>query len=388
MATANPTTGTISLLDGGGSVNDSLANVNARKLPKQAQEKLRALTRAWSKVGHMRSALFAAQQDARARLTELTVQSDHLRRTIERGDGRIGSEDHRRLADIESDCAACRAEIAELVAETASLSGPLNPEPLAAWLAAAKGKFKTSIPAVALRKNQSAADALKELRGELSDANEEIEAVRRAPLSAKDSIAIATSEIERIAARGAMYAGRCRLTEPSVNGRTRVGEIRWPKSYDDKNQEHNDAFSLLVALQKDQLIAQATAELTALASEDAISLSDRGPRVAELEALVLSLERKEEVLIGMLEAAGEVVSRRSTMNPLAILQLERDPRPLPAVPPLQHVIIYPDVPAAPEPEPDIEMTPAERAAAVKRERLRDRSSRPSVADGSDPNDFG
>jgi chromosome segregation ATPase len=246
MATATAETGTVSQ-DDGASVNATIANEKSKTLPKSSREKIGKLKRAWSAYGYKSGALYEAQQDAHARRAELAVQIGHLKRTIENQRGIIGAADHKRLADLESQHTECLTEIAELVAESANLPSPFDPRVIAAFLAnAGSRRLKASVPTVALRKGQTAIAALNEIRNEISDLVEAIDDIRTAPLPKNDSITNAVAEIERIAAKGAPYFGRCRITEPGANGRTRVGTVRWPLKFDDTGQESIDSGSMLI----------------------------------------------------------------------------------------------------------------------------------------------
>jgi hypothetical protein len=75
---------------------------------------------------------------------------------------------------------------------------------------------------------------------------------------------------------------------------------------------------------RDQVEARVKKMLAAKKRDGALSAEERAAKIATLRALILKLEREEEVLIRLCEASGFVALRRPNANPLAVLGIVAD----------------------------------------------------------------
>jgi hypothetical protein len=176
---------------------------------------------------------------------------------------------------------------------------------------------------------ESESVALKTIRAAIEDRKSEHEAAKAADVPLPDAERALVNAIERKARDGRIGFKACLRREEQTTGRRAPGTIRWPEDEEvwpdgGGRFTHDRANAMVVWLFKDQIIKRGLAELRDVASDDALSDSDRRARMAELDKQILELERQEEALIRVLEAKGTSVSRRNDASVLAVLGIEVD----------------------------------------------------------------
>ena len=160
------------------------------------------------------------------------------------------------------------------------------------------------------------ADAIAMTRARIEDLRAQMVAVQTAPLPAADQVKRAVAQIDEMAARGEP------LLQPD-------GGIEWPTEYVQMmvtgapaavSREMIDAPALLAWLHREALSKRITALITEQADEAAVAPADKAPRLAELRANLLTVERLECAAVEM--AATD--DYRADTDPRALLGLSSD----------------------------------------------------------------
>ncbi len=161
------------------------------------------------------------------------------------------------------------------------------------------------------------ADAIAMTRARIEDLRAQMVAVQTAPLPAADQVKRAVAQIDEMAARGEP------LLQPD-------GGIEWPTEYVQMmvtgapaavSREMIDAPALLAWLHRDALRKKITALINEQADDEAaVAPADRPPRLAELRANLLTVERLECAAVEM----ANTDDYRADCDPRAILGLSGD----------------------------------------------------------------
>jgi len=333
-------------------VSATIVAAAVAKLPPRARERYRKFAAAHRHANIAKQAAFENVQAVAKRKGEVEFELAHVEHTYSSGAYEGSSEPWRqRIAELERDIETAKAELAEAQAEMAATAAPYPIHAIDSWLASNAGrKFKAATPSI------PKGLTLEKARARLREIGEEIETVAMARLPAKDAIERATQEIDDIARKGRPYYGRVRLVEPNERGGFTLGTIRWPLRYNDNGDPKIDTQALVIAVLRDQLVAQAKSEIERITAEEAdefetLTLTERKTRIAELKAEALALEYQEGALLG--DAAS-----RHGMHVGALLQVEVDRTPS------KHG----------EPDHDAPPSPEDESRIRRRERLRDPSA--------------
>ena len=181
----------------------------------------------------------------------------------------------------------------------------------------------------ARKKGEALIDTVTHCRSEIEKLHQRIDAIRDAPRPLEECIARATAEIEALAQRG----------EPDMDGLlAEATSIGWPTRQLDllartrdgavvaANGSTVDAMAVLAWLFKSQLTKAVTTVLREQGSEngDAMPMSERPKRIADLRASMLEIERVEEQAIEEIEATGAAFERRPDADPRAVLVLSSE----------------------------------------------------------------
>ena len=179
------------------------------------------------------------------------------------------------------------------------------------------------------KKGEALIDTVTRCRSEIGKLHERIDAIRDAPRPLEECIARATAEIEALAQRG----------EPDMDGLlAEATSIGWPTRQLDllartrdgavvaANGSTLDAMAVMAWLFKPQLTKAVTAVLREQGHDnaDAMPMSERPKRTADLRASKLEIERLEEQAIEEIEATGAAFERRPDADPRAVLMLSCD----------------------------------------------------------------
>jgi hypothetical protein len=311
---------------------------SANLLPERAQQKLLDLRQQLADARAIARAAVEAVEDVRPAAMEA---ARHLRETTARllthtrglprgADGRPAIEDHPAFTEAKEKAAWTADEVTRLseLAEArgfrAQTLGQLV-NAVEAWLAANEGPFATvDVPPSKLKKGATAFEGVEAARARLEGLKLDLQAVRTAPIGSVEAKAIARAEIEQLAERG----------RPDVFGVIEIGHpITWPVTKasvsawrDGKPDPFTptvktaDAVALMAFLFRDQMIGAIETEIDAR-SDDAHALTgqQRAARERELLASLLQVEREEEHLIALANAAGGNVLRRPGADPMAVL---------------------------------------------------------------------
>jgi hypothetical protein len=242
-------------------------------------------------------------ETARAKLQELEL-------------ARMGAEDAARAATTRLNALPGDADppmIARLEAEAArqrQRHGQLHPlcSKLTQWLAELRPVVLEAVPPVSVElKGEKPSAALAAVRGEISALHGKLARVRSAPLTRDEESALIEDYVVRL----------IRQAEPSVGivgGRLRV-------NFKGDMFASEDVLALLAWAAPDPVCRALERALPESDGNDALSAAERGKRVAEIEARLLELERREEALIELAQADGIEVMRRSDASPLCVLGL-------------------------------------------------------------------
>jgi hypothetical protein len=339
-------------------------------LPRVAREKHKSIERAASKSQAAHNEINDRMEKLRIRRTELLSQVNHAETEINGGWVSYGKSDHARVEGWRAEAAECRTEMDGLNEERRKLANGFQPDRILEWIRSEPSgrRWRACVPDVSLRKNETPFEAVKTTRREINEFQEQSQVADSAPRTLEEAEADVIAQIDFQANKGQPRFARALRVERDALNKRRTGTVRWPVKHDDKGEEHGDGFALAVWANRDSIVARALEELRSTCRpDDAMTMAERDARMIECKRAILELSRREEVLICMCEADGIAISRRSEAPILAVLGIEVDPRPLPA----------------PKPEPEPEVTEAERAADIKRGRLRDKSVRAVVTDGAD-----
>ena len=342
----------IGTLEGFNSLKTSIDAV-VRKLPRASRDKITRFKAAFRKDAALRMAHADQCQEMRREVSELATRVGVFRNDI-KSNNLGGDAALKQLANSEAELAERKAELELLQQE--QIGGAIDPEPLLARLLKLGTKFKAFTVEAPLRKGQTAEQALSETRAEIKDTRAEMKAARLAPIPTEEAITAAIADLKRRAAKGAPRFTHHRVSlGPALEGRYFTGMLHMPRTHVVGGQEVFDAENFTIWANLDRLIDEAKSSLSAHDGSNALSIPARKKRVAELDALILSLERKEEAYIEKVERDGVSVTRRPDANPLAVLGLAIDDRALTAT--------------APEPEP--EETTEQMKRDIRRARLRE-----------------
>lgn len=147
-----------------------------------------------------------------------------------------------------------------------------------------------------------------ETRLKITQAKAETLRLAQMPAPKDEAIAALESALDRIAAQGCTVLPLKSLTRPerapSFTPRPPLFEL----------------FALVVALQKDQLLAMLTAQIEVFYTRtDALPRAERDAAAKRVAARLSQLEREEEASLREAEAAGLTVWRRGDADPAAVL---------------------------------------------------------------------
>lgn len=177
------------------------------------------------------------------------------------------------------------------------------------WLAELpRGVTLESAPPVTveLKSGEKLSDVIAAVRNEIAALRERLEAVKRAPLPLPDMKQLAEEYVVRL----------MRQARPSVavvGDSLRVG-------FRGDMAAAEDVLALVAWAAPESLCRALEREIEKLPTRaDALPADERIRRVAELEAQLIALERKEEILIERAQADGLDVLRRPDANPAAVL---------------------------------------------------------------------
>ena len=173
---------------------------------------------------------------------------------------------------------------------------------------------------VDLAPGETAIAALAACRQAIEVAKAALKAVRTAPVSGTETKARIRETVAAAAERG----------RPMIETKNGSLVIAWPRSgvaaprlADDYAPTFGpiDIVAMLGWLDPERLIEKLEAEVDARFGQEGLTDAERQERQTALEADLLNLERKEETLIGMCRLAGSIVSRRSSADPRAVLNV-------------------------------------------------------------------
>jgi len=159
----------------------------------------------------------------------------------------------------------------------------------------------------------------------------ETEIVReRSHFPLADALASAERAIDRLADKGRVGFGPCYARILGISGRPEGPDLRLPVAFASASGGTTifDGPAMLAWMFRDQLKAAARAEIEARHKpERALTNVERIQKLDALKAELMDLERREESLIELCEAAGFNIARRPDASPLAVLGLARAERP-------------------------------------------------------------
>lgn len=232
-------------------------------------------------------------------------------------------QDKAKLTRLDDELARLEAQNAAKASRAQAL-GALLDNGIERWLFSLRPGVKiTSFDGVApkLRKGETAFEAIERVRlerlGLLADLND----LQAKPITAAAAKALAREHIELLASDG----------RPSVHSLLDHGEgigfmrlkSRAGSPFDhfngDLGKDARRALSLVAWVCKDMLIKAINAEIDAADTDAGISDEDRAAAEFKINATLQSLEREEEALIEMAEAAGQMIDRRVDADPAAVL---------------------------------------------------------------------
>jgi hypothetical protein len=160
--------------------------------------------------------------------------------------------------------------------------------------------------AAKLDKGQTVAEAIGKLRVEMLSIAQDLHRIRHAPLPIADQIEAAELYV---AQRGAFNGPRIAVVRDQLS-------LTWP---DDVIASKQDMLAVLCWLAPTSVTAALKREIETHPSPvNALPAADRIKRVAELEAALLDLERRESSLLDKADG----ILPRPDMSPLAYLQVE------------------------------------------------------------------
>lgn len=225
--------------------------------------------------------------------------------------------------------------VAEMTARRNKKQTPnLNDEFLAEFvLDNARKPFKPATADVKLAKGQSPAAALDETRVDLASAFSRLTATKNELILFDEALARLIADVDAKAAGPNFkpvtqmqeqyfdYVSATGARRPKIQGRT-----EWPTKHEilegGNPHEFDRGTAMLCWLHRDAIIARGKAELTKLyAGRKGISEADRTHQLAAIEDEILTIERREELLVRLCEDANLTVYRRPTANPQAVLQI-------------------------------------------------------------------
>jgi hypothetical protein len=161
--------------------------------------------------------------------------------------------------------------------------------------------------AISLAKGETFALAIAKVRTEIFALSQQLAKVRAAPLPTADQIKLAE---EYVARRGAVTGPRIGVVRDQL-------QLQW---HDDVIASRQDLIGTLCWLAPTSVLAALKREIEAAgAPVNAMPAAERIKKIGELEAQLLALERREEVLISCAAADGTEVLRRQDANPMAVL---------------------------------------------------------------------
>jgi hypothetical protein len=161
--------------------------------------------------------------------------------------------------------------------------------------------------AISLAKGETFALAIAKVRSEIFALSQQLAKVRAAPLPTADQIKLAE---EYVARRGAVTGPRIGVVRDQL-------QLQW---HDDVIASRQDLIGTLCWLAPASVLSALKREIEAAgAPVNAMPAAERINRISELEAQLLALERREEVLISCAAVDGTEVLRRPDANPMAVL---------------------------------------------------------------------
>lgn len=300
-------------------------------LPPEAAAKLRALRERYEDLRTIVLSLSDRRVEAsqevqrrRNRLRQVEEQVARLRATTPSAAGEVDPVEtsRRDLAEAERELAELNERHGRLTQQLAAIPAPR----IDAWLKqrVAEGARFAPAPPVEpkLPKNKTLADALAEVRGQRDELRADLHEVRSSATPAAVVKARMREQIAALAERG----------EPDcLAGIERGAPIRFamraiesytpPDPLAGRYHEHGvaDTLGLVAWLFRDELIARLDTEIDELADPNAIDDAERAKRERALLDGMLELDRVEEALIGMAEAAGVPAQRRPAAAAAAVL---------------------------------------------------------------------
>lgn len=170
-------------------------------------------------------------------------------------------------------------------------------------------------PMPKLGRNETRADAVARLRGELMALREEIHIAQHAPITAEAAKKIVRNQLDQIAEAGRPDVFR------AIEGRR---PLQFPQ-IQLRNDELVDAFSVIVWTFKSDIFNRIASEIDQNA-DDASALTDeeRANKVKKLKLDALRLQRDEEAMIVAAAVEGQIIIRRPDADPRAVFGLAEE----------------------------------------------------------------
>jgi hypothetical protein len=179
------------------------------------------------------------------------------------------------------------------------------------WLAELKGDALEPSPTVSIsvKNGETLNEALNNIREEVRSLQQQLVAVRSAPLPKEDQKKACVAYVAQL----------MRTARPTIGFVRDTIKVNW---HDDVITSRTDALALLAWIAPEQVLAALEREIDQLpASSSTMSRSKRIERIAELEAAIDRFERAEAALVERARSDGLDVLHRPTISPAAFLNV-------------------------------------------------------------------
>jgi hypothetical protein len=254
--------------------------------------------------------------EARSKLVAFETQVDAAKNAISYINSRLAGIERSRTASADPTLASDEVDVLttqkrEAMAKREQLSQLLGR--LQGWIETTNGHFAMAAPVmVELEPNETLAQAITRLRGEILGLERDLELVTNAPPPKA-----ALKDMVRTAVQSWVGKGTPRI---SLHGGDMRISFADPSAY---TTSLDDIVRIVVWANADQVTALLDAQIDRMELPSmALTLAEKTERSADLNRQLVQLQRQEEAAIEKALQAGVVVARRPEADPRAVLGIE------------------------------------------------------------------